>query len=209
MKAIFGPSHTLSHSKLTSGRDCAASLRRTSALWSELYTGESYVPDWLTPDLLAPFLSASGARSSLMSNVHASHDAVFKEEATCTDVPTWEAVRSGIVSVTKELVMEDANWMPYLKQFLNTDKVLAESPRGQAASVGLTCVCYGRRRRSWRRQGSRHASTVMAASSPARRLSFSKVTCRLLRTGTKTTTPRTTWTSSGTAPISLTPTLMR
>jgi hypothetical protein len=119
MKATFGSGHDHDHYEVVPADfGAATALGRTAALWSQLYDGEPYVPDWLTPDLLAPFLAGGGdAQSAEERN---------SEPLPSTEgikAPSWEEVRAGMKVVNQELVMEDAHWLPNLRRFLNVDKV--------------------------------------------------------------------------------------
>ncbi|ELR18415.1 Ras subfamily protein [Acanthamoeba castellanii str. Neff] len=119
MKATFGSGHDHDHYEVVPADfGAATALGRTAALWSQLYDGEPYVPDWLTPDLLAPFLAGGGdAQSAEERN---------SEPLPSTEgikAPSWEEVRAGMRVVDQELVMEDAHWLPNLRRFLNVDKM--------------------------------------------------------------------------------------
>jgi hypothetical protein len=116
MKATFGNDHDHDHYEVPASAE--ATLDRTAALWSQLYDGEAYVPDWLTPDLLAPFLTGAGNAQSAEER---NSEPLPSTEGI--EAPAWEEVRAGISVVNEELVMEDARWLLNLRRFLDVDKV--------------------------------------------------------------------------------------
>lgn len=119
MKATFGSGHDHDHYEVVPADfGAATALGRTAALWSQLYDGEPYVPDWLTPDLLAPFLAGGGDAQSAEER---NSEPLPSTEGI--EAPAWEEVRAGMRVVNEELVMEDAHWLPNLRRFLNVDKM--------------------------------------------------------------------------------------
>jgi hypothetical protein len=129
MEALFG--------KLVEHDEChgkPAALLRTAALWDSLYA-EPYVPEWLTADLLAPFVDGPVDPLFARPSPRGGGDV---SQAQDVAGPSWEEVRAG-VSVSKELVIEDGNWLPNLRSFL--DQAEVSPPREDIRQGAETANC--------------------------------------------------------------------
>lgn len=111
MEALFG--RLIDHGERDSEGASVSALQRTASLWAMHYGGEPYAPGWLSSDMLGAFGLAFNSTASDPS------PAALTE---ISPVPSWEAVRA-LVSINKDLLIEDARWLPGLRRFLDADRV--------------------------------------------------------------------------------------
>ena len=114
----------------------ASSLRRTAVLWAKLYDGDPYQPEWLGPDLVAAFME----EGSLDDGSAPKEDDEVEEARE--DGKAWEEVRAGM-RVSKEWVIEDGNWLPHLRRFLDKHQVSAPlTPKRARPDLGCNPTAW-------------------------------------------------------------------
>lgn len=109
MLSIFGG--IIEHEELRGNRNL---LHITETVWEKEYA-EPYLPSWCTPRLLAPFMDENTSGDFL-------DPAQVPSRLNAAECPSWESIRAAI-SATPRWVIEDANWLPDLRRFLDVETV--------------------------------------------------------------------------------------